>query len=311
MLNNKSIGLLVVTRNEENNVRKCLEPVLKSEIIDKILVIDSSSDDSTPQIVKNLGVDIFTINTEQFNHGATRELGRTKLATDIVIMLTADAFALDSTTFYNLVKPIAENNSAVTYARQIPQDGADIFESFPRQYNYGLDMQVRTWRDIKIYGVFTFFCSNSCAAYDNKLLSSIGGFKTVLTNEDYLAAFDLLKAGNKITYVPDAIVKHSHSYTLSMEFKRYFDTGYIRSLYPEIQKVTGNAENRGISFTLQFFKHILHYHWYYLPYAIIITITKWLGFRFGFYGKIFPLAMIKKMSLYKFYWESQYYNNVN
>ena len=58
MLNNKSIGLLVVTRNEENNVRKCLEPVLKSEIIDKILVIDSSSDDSSDsekltKIVKN------------------------------------------------------------------------------------------------------------------------------------------------------------------------------------------------------------------------------------------------------------------
>ncbi len=311
MLRSKTIGLLVVTRNEEKNIKKCLIPVIASEIIDEILVIDSSSTDNTPKIVTELGVKLITIDKKMFNHGATREYGRGALSTDVVIMLTADAFAIDSDIFNYLVQPIIEGYAAVTYGRQIPHDNADIFESFPRYFNYGNSTQLRGWGDIHEYGIYTFFCSNSCAAYDNDKLTSVGGFKTVLTNEDYLAAFNLLKAGNKIAYVPEAVVKHSHSYTLIMEFKRYFDTGYIRSLYPEIQKVAGNAENRGLSYTLKFMRDILRNHWYYFPYAIINIIAKWIGYRCGFYGKIFPVFIRRRMSLYKFYWESKYYSNIN
>ena len=133
--------------------------------------------------------------------------------------------------------------------------------------------------DVNKYGVYTFFCSNSCAAYDNKLLSSVGGFKTVLISEDYLAVFDLLKAGYRIIYVSDAVVKHSHSYKLSMEFKRYFDTGYMRGMFPKIQQAVGQAENRGINYSIAFIKSVYKTKILLIPYALVILIFKWIGYR--------------------------------
>ena len=308
MLNSKSIGLLIVTRNEENNIERCLKPVIGSKIIDRILVIDSDSDDLTPEIIKKYNVELYTINKEEFNHGATRELGRKMLATDIIIMLTADAFAKSEEAFHHLVAPIAKGNVAVSYARQLPKKDADLFESFPREYNYGLKTEIRSIDDVNRLGVFTFFCSNSCAAYDNNILSSIGGFKTVLTNEDYVAAFDLLNNGYKIMYISKAEVYHSHKYNLRQEFRRYFDTGYIRAIFPQIQEIGGNAERRGVDYSIKFIKKIIKEDFMLLPYAIINTLVKWLGFRFGFYYRFFPLFLIKKMSLYSFYWDSKHYN---
>ena len=306
MINNKTVGLLIVTLNEEDNIIRCLEPVVQSAIIDKVLVIDSESEDKTADIVKQYGIELQSIKKKEFNHGATRELGRNKIATDIVIMLSADVFALNNETFINLIKPIVNGDAAVTYARQIPHDGANIFESFPRQYNYGLDMQSRTWSDIKKYGVYTFFCSNSCAAYDNKILSSIGGFKTVLTNEDYLAAFDLLKVGHRIVYVPNSVVKHSHSYTLAKEFKRYFDTGYIRGMFPEIQAAVGHPEIRGLSYSLEFIKSVYETNILLIPYALVNLIIKWFGYKIGYYGKHLPKRVKRVVSQYNFYWDSDY-----
>ena len=306
MLNNKSVGVLIVTRNEEKNVIKCVESILQSDIIDKVLVIDSESEDKTADIVKQYGIELHDIKKREFNHGATRELGRNKLSTDIVIMLTADVIVLNNETFINLITPIAKGDAAVTYARQIPHDGADIFESFPREYNYGLDRQSRAWSDIKEYGVYTFFCSNSCAAYDNKILSSIGGFKTVLTNEDYLAVFDLLKAGYRIIYTPNSVVKHSHSYTLLMEFKRYFDTGYIRGMCPELQVAAGHPDIRGLSYSREFITSVYKINILLIPYALVILIIKWFGYKIGYYGKHIPKSIKRIMSQYSFYWDSNY-----
>tara|TARA_B100001250_G_scaffold414393_1_gene452484 strand:- start:2766 stop:3695 length:930 start_codon:yes stop_codon:yes gene_type:complete len=309
MVSSKSIGLLIVTRNEESNIERCLKPVIASKIIDKILVIDSESEDSTPEIIKKYNLPLFIIKKEEFNHGATRELGRKKLDTDIVIMLTADAFAKSEETFYHLVAPICKGDVAVTYGRQLPRKNADIFESFPRQYNYGSETLIRSMDDVDRFGVFTFFCSNSCAAYDNKILSSIGGFKTVLTNEDYIAAYDLLKNGYKIMYTSTSEVYHSHKYNLREEFKRYFDTGYIRAIFPQIQARAGGAERRGVDLSIKFIKKVINENFMLLPYAIINTLVKWIGFKFGFYYKFFPLFLIKRMSLYSFYWNSKYYKS--
>lgn len=229
--NTPSIGVAVITHKAKNHLPLCLPPLLQSSLKPRVLVVNSSSHDGTVETALELGAETLVIPRPDFNHGSTREKARKHLDTDIVVMITPDAYALDTHVLERLVKPIIEGKASISYARQIPHDGADFFESFHREFNYPSESHIRGIEEIGRYGVYTFFCSNSCAAYSNKALDEIGGFHSTLLGEDTVAVAKLLRKGHKIAYTAEAIVKHSHRYTLMQEFKRTFDTGLARAEY--------------------------------------------------------------------------------
>jgi rhamnosyltransferase len=298
------ISLIIPTYNAEPLIDTVLQAIKKNQYSIDILIIDSSSSDNTVNtVLQHDDVKVIIISQKAFNHGGTREFARKQVTADIVVFLTQDAIPTSVDFIEKLTFPLLTSDTiAVSYGRQIPHDGADIFETFPREYNYGLDFQVRSIKDIEHYGVYTFFCSNSCAAYKNKALDEIGGFKSVLTNEDYFAVAELLQKGYEIAYVPEAIVKHSHRYTLWQEFQRYFDTGYVRAENPIIQKLVGQAEKRGIGFVSALIKKLWIESPSLIPYAIVQSLIKWLGFRAGFYGNNLPVWLKKKVSQQGYYW---------
>ncbi len=307
-MNKVSIGLVIPTKNAQRTLDSILQILKKSPSKFSTLLIDSSSNDQTLTIAKNHNANIIVIPQADFNHGATREYARKQLKTDIVVYLTQDAIPVSCNLISRLIKPLIDDESvAVSYGRQIAHDEADIFEAFPREYNYGDTSQIRDINNLAQYGVYTFFCSNSCAAYKNKALDEIGGFKPVLTNEDYFAVAHILQKGYKIAYVANAVVKHSHRYTLWQEFQRYFDTGYVRAENPVIQKLAGQAESRGVGFVSSLLKQVWHIHPLLIPYAITQSLMKWLGYRVGFYGLHLPLWLKKELSQQSYYWTSSYF----
>lgn len=302
-MNNLSVGVAVLTLQAEKHLRKCLEPIVNSPLKPKILVVDSSSTDNTIQIAKELGVDVEIIPRSEFNHGMTREKARRILDTDIVVMMTQDAYPTSEKMLERLVAPLLKKEASISYARQLPHDGADIFESFPRDFNYPPNSHVRSIDDMAKYGVYTFFCSNSCAAYLNSALDEIGGFQHVLFGEDTLATAQLLQRGHKIAYVAEATVKHSHSYTLIQEFQRNFDIGLFRKEYDHLFKISGKAECRGVEFFRGLIKALSKEFRILIPYAYLQTGFKWLGYRLGRASDKAPQWWKRTFSSQKFYWK--------
>lgn len=299
------MGVAVVTLNAGLDIERCLPECLNSRVVSRCLVIDSSSTDSTVEIARRYGAEVHVIARGEFNHGATRELARTLLGTDIVIFLTQDIVpkpgCLDV-----LVEPILKGEAAVTYARQLPRPGSDVFEAFPREFNYPAHSNLRGLADVGKHGVYTFFCSDSCAAYLSSALNDIGGFKPTLTNEDYFAVAAILRAGGKIKYVAESCVEHSHRYTLVEEFKRYFDTGYVRAENPWVNRLAGAAEGRGTSFVRELLGRLARQSPLLVPYAILQTGVKWLGYRVGFYSLNAPIWWKCALSGQRYYWKSRF-----
>jgi rhamnosyltransferase len=304
-----TLGVLIPTLNAEKDLERCLVPVLSSPLKPKVLVLDSCSKDRTVAIARELGAAVHVLEPGGFNHGASRELGRKLLGTDVVVMLTQDIIPVDIDFLEKLVAPIVSGKADVAYARQLPHTGADVFESFPRAFNYPPEADIRSIADVKKHGVFTFFCSDSCSAYRNSALDAIGGFPTIMTNEDYFAVARILQEGGKIAYAADSMVMHSHRYTLVQEFKRYFDNGYVRAEYPWVQQLAGAAEKRGLGLTMAFYKHLLRTQPYLLPYALLQTCCKWLGWRSAFIFYKAPVWLKKKLSTQGYYFSSKYYSD--
>jgi rhamnosyltransferase len=300
-----SVGIAIMTYNAAELLPKSLPPLLALSPRPMILIIDSSSRDGTVEIAHAMGVETLVIPQCEFNHGATRELARRALGTDIAVMMTHDAIAVGSDMISNLVAPILRGEAAVSYARQLPHDNADFFESFPREFNYPAISELRSAEDITMLGPRTFFCSDSCCAWSNIALDAVGGFKPTLTAEDVIAAAKLIHAGYKIAYRADALVKHSHRYTLGQEFRRYFDTGYFRAQNRRLLFTSGGDEKVGAAFTHAMLRRLWRESPGKIPYALLVNVIKLLGYRAGYHGLSLPTWFKRRMSGQPYFWRKE------
>lgn len=297
-----TIGIAIITYKAKHHLPFCLPPLMQSPLKPRIVVVNSSSQDGTVELAKEMGVETLIIPRSEFNHGTTRERARHYLNTDIVIMMTPDAYALDAQMVEKLVTPIIQGKASASYARQLPHDGADFFESFPRDFNYPIKSHIRSLADIKTYGIYTYFCSDSCAAYLNSALDEIGGFPSVLIGEDTVVVAKLLFKGHAIAYVADACVKHSHRYSLWQEFQRHFDTGLARKEYSNLLKAEGGDGKRGREYVACLTHRLMREKPFLLPYAYLQTFVKWIGYQIGKASTRAPLWLKKAFSGQDFYW---------
>lgn len=82
------LSVLILTHNEEKNIRKCVESVLP--LTKSIFIVDSGSDDKTIEIARSYGVQIatrkWTTHADQFNWG----LEHFEFNTDWIMRMDAD-----------------------------------------------------------------------------------------------------------------------------------------------------------------------------------------------------------------------------
>lgn len=298
-----SIGVVFITHCAKQHLPNSLPPILASPLKPRTLVVNSSSDDGTVDLAKEMGAEVLVVPRNEFNHGATRELARRQIGTDIVVMMTPDAYAVSPEMLERLVGPLRTGAAAASYARQIPHKGAGFFEAFPREYNYPAESHIRSLQDLPLYGPRLYLTSDTCMAWSNSVLDEIGGFPPALVSEDAIVTAKLLKHGYRVAYVAEAIVHHSHRYTLLQEFRRYFDTGYGRR---QMKSLTfeQREEAHGSKFARAMFTKLWDENPVLLPYAAAQIISKYVGYKLGTFGHRLPVRLRRALSAQDFYWNS-------
>jgi len=276
----KNTLLIIPTLNAESTIENLLKQLLLEDIY--ILVIDSSSTDNTIDIIQNLGVDYIQIQQRDFNHGGTRTLGaKYKENIEYLIYMTQDAILYNEFSIKNILKPFKDKNIGAVCGRQIPHIKEKIFGIHLREFNYPNNSYVREYQDRIKYGLKTAFLSDSFASYRYSALKSVGFFKDNIDfGEDMFVACKMLQKGYKIAYQADAIVYHSHNYTLLEEFKRYSDMGKFHTKESWILKDFGKAEGEGKKFVISEIKYLIkNRKFYLLPLMLIRTTFKFLGYK--------------------------------
>lgn len=302
----QSLGIIFITHNSKHHLKHSLPYFLNSPLKPRVLVVNSSSTDGTVELAQQMGAETLIIPRHQFNHGATREFSRKYLGTDIVVFMTPDAYPKDDHLLEALIAPIISGNASLAYARQIPHKGADFFESFPRHFNYPEQSQIRSKADVSKYGSYTIFCSNTCAAYLNKALDQIGGFSPALFGEDTIAAAKMIEQGHSIAYVAEAVVHHSHHYSLKQEFKRHFDIGLSRKKEADLLRSYTRVEKRGSAYLRELLKTILIKNPFLIPYALAQCASKFIGYQIGRRSLHVPNWFKEKLSSQDFFWSSEH-----
>jgi rhamnosyltransferase len=299
------VSVIVPTRNGGRYLERLFKTLGEQTFRPvQILVVDSSSDDDTQNICKASGADFIQIDAKTFDHGGTRNLAASRAECDILVFMTQDALFKDIDGLKNLIKPLEEPTIAASYGRQMPKEDANPVEVFVRSFNYPSVKVIKGIADLPRLGIKTFFFSNVCSAIKKIAYEEVGGFpeKTIM-NEDMFLAAKLIMKGYKITYQADAVVYHSHNYSLATQFKRYFDIGVFFNRNQWIKDLS-SSEGEGIRYLkeeIRFLSGNGRRGW--IPYALVDTIVRFLGYRVGLSESSLPLSIKKKVSFNKGFWE--------
>ncbi len=272
---------------------------------DRLLLIDSSSSDSTGEMAREFGFEVRTIEQRDFSHGGTRRESVELLAdSEVVIFMTQDAFFASPDALARLVARFDDPKVGAVYGRQLPRRGAKPIEAHARLYNYPRESCVKTREDIPQLGLKTSFISNSFAAWRRTALLESGGFPThTIQNEDAFVASRMILSGWKVVYAADAEVYHSHPFTWGQEFRRYFDIGVFHARDPWIRSQFGQAGGEGLRFVKSELRYLRSKQPTAIPSAIIRTGLKLLGYKLGHIEKHLPHGLKERLSANKAYWE--------
>jgi rhamnosyltransferase len=249
----------------------------------QVIVIDSSSSDGTADLAREDGFRVVEISPGNFNHGGTRQMGAefAKNA-DILIYLTQDAVPFGTDAFANLARSFEDAEIGAAYGRQLPREGANPIEAHSRHFSYPPTSLVRSWESRRTIGFKSIFFSNAFGAYRRSALMSVGGFSPdVIFGEDTLVVARMHRAGWKTAYVADAMVRHSHAYSIAAEFRRYFDIGVLHARENWLVEQFGSASGEGRRFVISELKHLLKVGPHLVPSAVMRTFAKYLGYKIG------------------------------
>lgn len=197
------ISIIIRTKNEERWMQPCLNSILNQKVSCdfEIILVDNSSTDQTVSRAKAICPDIKVIEIQKFLPGLAINLGIKASSGDYIVCLSAHCPPVDCYWLANLLRNFDDPLIAGVYGRQVPTrftndtDKRDLFNMF------GLDRRIQI-RD-------TFF-HNANSMFPRQVWEQFPFDESITNIEDRLWGQDVIKAGFKIIYEPDASVFHHH-----------------------------------------------------------------------------------------------------
>ena len=237
MKNNKiDIDVVCPVYKGYNYLKKLIDSIYTQNRvnINKIVfaVTDSEDEemDKIRELIKNNNIISFEVKKNEFSHSLTREKAiREYCSSKIVVMISQDIIITRNDVFINLIKDIVSGETVYNFARQICTNKS--IEKYIRKKNYPEKSYYVTKDDIDKMQLMAFFSSDACSAYNRDVFLKLNGYNgyDLMMCEDMLYSKIILENGYKKKYCADAVVEHSHKYTLKQLYKRYYDTGIFHA----------------------------------------------------------------------------------
>jgi len=230
----EAVSVIIPTKNAERYLEEQLKAIFSQEDVPhpEVVIIDSGSTDRTKQIASRYPVRLISIKPEEFNHGATRNLGARAATGSSLVFLTQDATPADSSWLKKLLRPLREDqNVAGAFSRHVPRPGCSlalarqIEEEWPQAGGkQRIVKQVGSREELDARKPYYVYFANTSSCLRRSAWERFP-FRDVDFGEDVDWAERVLLAGYTIVYEPDSAVLHSHDYRLREQLRQHCDYG--------------------------------------------------------------------------------------
>ena len=229
------VTVFIPTFNGEKYLERLLTAVESQDFAGtvEILIIDSGSTDATLEIIAaHPSVRLVQIPSRDFGHGKTRNLAASLARGTNIAFLSHDAVPVGVGWLTSLVAPLdpAGLNCVAVVGKQ--EARSDCFPLLKYEIDgvfarCGPDAVITVVDGSMVVadslGEGELFYSDVNSATRRDFLLNVIAYRDVNYSEDMAFARDLLVAGYRKAYQPDALVEHSNDVTLAEYGKRIFD----------------------------------------------------------------------------------------
>ena len=212
---NDLISIIILTKNEINNIRACLDAIFEQNIKNKVevLIIDSGSTDGTLGIIEQFTeIKLLKIKPEDFGHGKTRNMGAEHAKGKYLVFLNADAIPVDNNWLSYLIHGFEnEDNIAGIFSRHLPKKNCYLYMVSDLQRSMPQQSYIRAKQN-----ALEFICFSTVSCVIPRIIWEKYPFNNeIIIAEDQQWADLVLKNGLKIAYQAESMVYHSHNYSFS------------------------------------------------------------------------------------------------
>lgn len=295
-----SVSIVLVMKNERRNIERIF-PVLESQEFDapvEYIYADSGSTDGTIDYMRERGVEAIPIAPEAFHHGRTRNIAASRARHDVIVFLSGDAAPACVHWLHNLVRHFDQPEVGAVYGRQIPPDGMGAMRKHALEHEYPTEGFVR---DLALAssvhpGLFRF--SNANSAVRRELWQRFPYNETVVLAEDQGMCRDVLMAGYRVVYEPDAAVVHGHERTLWGEFQFAFENGISLTRMGILRNpAVGGEAGYGLRRVRDDLAYFISRGLYgCVGRSLVVNAVKWLGVQLGKRGDTLPRFVVRRIS---------------
>lgn len=299
------LSVILLTKNAGPQFQEVLTGLLACTGIDQaeVIIIDSGSQDLTLKYAASYPqIQIHRILPAEFGHGRTRNLGARLAHGDLLVYLVQDATPSAPDFLMRLIAPLAHQQVAAVYGRQLPRVSANPVEQFFLQATYPDFPQTRVYDGSQRLTIRSIFFSNVCSAIQRRVWEQIPFDEQLIMSEDQQWAKETLLQGYSIVYEPAATVFHSHNYGLKQVMHRNFDSGY------SLRGVVEDSAVRMLLYELNFIREGIK--WLKnrgkagsIPHFFLHEAVRAIGFGLGQKAHLLPAWVKRRCSLHKYYWE--------
>ena len=303
------ISVIIPVRNGGAELERCLDAIAAQRLDDEVevIVIDSSSEDGSGELARERGARVVTIPVSEFNHGSTRNLGAGLASGEVLVFTSQDAHGDGPEWLQTLVRGFgSEPRLAGVYGRQLAHPEASPAERFFLDYLYGPEPRLQVAPGREQISMETSLFSNANSAIRREIWDRFRFAEDMVMSEDQEWAVRVLLAGHEIRYEPEAVVRHSHAYTIGSAFRRFFDSGasaeraYLAGAKPSARVL----RRRAWRYAREEVRWMLREgEARRLPYTAVYELAKYVALTLGTHHRRLPLALKRRFSAMPSYWE--------
>ena len=199
-----SVAIIMRAKNEMPHVARTLDMLQRQTLQNfDLYAVDSGSTDGTLEALQKScpAEKLRQIAPEEYVPGTVLNQAIERTHHDIIILLNADAVPLATDFIEKLIAPLVSGAADAVFAKQAARSDARFIVDYDYQRAYNEATMLPT-----------FFSAVACAF--RRDLWETNRFRETGYAEDLAWAESGIKSGARIRFVPEAIVEHSHNYSL-------------------------------------------------------------------------------------------------
>ena len=198
----------------------------------EVVCVDSGSKDNTLDILEKYPCKIYKISPEEFGHGKTRNYGASKGTGEFIMFITQDAAPANEKWLQEMIDAMKMDDSiAGGFGIHYPYEDCNIFDRRDLKAhfkNWGEENTISYIEDWERYRNEPAYMQHLAYFSDNNacIRRSVWekyNYPNVDYAEDQIWMRKMMELGYKKVYCPYAAVYHSHNFSLSTYYQRYYD----------------------------------------------------------------------------------------